>query len=150
MQPTLRFATILLMQSLDSEPGNSKHQKREGEIIAIGRVGDVPPGRVATVALANRTELALYNINGEFYAIENFCPHKGAPLADGHLCDHTVECDWHGWRFDLRTGQCLTKGSAVETYEVIIEDGWIKIRGLKISAVVADSFDGAGGEGLFT
>ncbi|MDT5123191.1 MAG: nitrite reductase small subunit [Acidobacteriota bacterium] len=116
------------MQSFDSRFANLKKPQREGQLITVGRMEDVPAGRSATVELPNQTELALFNINNEFYAIENFCPHKGAPLADGHLCNHTVECDWHGWRFDVRTGECLTGSGAVETYEVVIEDGWIKIR----------------------
>lgn len=115
------------MQSFDSKFGKFKRPEREGRAVMVGRVEDVPPGRAATVELKNGTELALYNVEGTFYAIENFCPHKGAPLADGNLCGHAVECDWHGWRFDVRTGQCLTNRSAVESYEVIIEDGMIKI-----------------------
>lgn len=115
------------MQSFNPKFGHYRKPKREGQIVTVGRARDVPVGRGATVELLNGAELALYNVGGEFYAIENFCPHKGAPLADGRLCAHTVECDWHGWRFDLRTGQCLTNSGAVETYEVIIEDGWIKI-----------------------
>jgi nitrite reductase (NADH) small subunit len=106
---------------------NLKQPERERRAVTVGRVEDVPPGRGATVELKNGPELALYNVDGTFHAIENFCPHKGAPLADGHLCGHTVECDWHGWRFDVRTGQCLTNRSAVASYEVVIEDGMIKI-----------------------
>ena len=106
---------------------NFKKPRQKGERVTVGRVEDVPEGRGATVELLDGTELALYNVGGEFYAIENFCPHKGAPLADGTLCGNVVECDWHGWRFDVRTGGCLTNGSRVETYEVVIEDGWIKI-----------------------
>jgi nitrite reductase/ring-hydroxylating ferredoxin subunit len=65
--------------------------------------------------------------NGEFYATENFCPHKGAPLAEGTLCDHVIECEWHGWQFDVRTGECLTVPEKLETYEVVIDGGLIKI-----------------------
>jgi len=122
------FATILSVQSFNPRSGNFKKPKRENQTVTVGRVEDVPPNRGATVELSNGAELALYNIAGEFYAIENFCPHKGAPLADGHLCGHMVECDWHGWRFDVRTGECVTNRGSVETYEVIIEDGLIKIR----------------------
>ena len=117
------------MQSFNTKFGNLKRPQREGILVTVGRVEDVPSGRGATVELNNGTELALYNVGGEFFAMENFCPHKGAPLADGQLCGHTVECDWHGWRFDVRTGQCLTRaGSSIESYEVITEDGWIKIK----------------------
>ena len=116
------------MPASDSKFTNFKKPQREGQLVTVGRVTDVPEGRGATVQLLSGMELALYHIGGEYFAIENFCPHKGAPLADGHLCGQTVECDWHGWRFDLRTGECLTNRSGVETYEVVIEDGWIKIR----------------------
>jgi nitrite reductase/ring-hydroxylating ferredoxin subunit len=107
--------------------GNFKKPQKQGQKIVVGRAEDVPEGRGATVELLDGTELALYNVGGEFFAIENFCPHKGAPLADGHLCGHAVECDWHGWRFDVRTGQCLSNASRVEAYEVVIEDGLIKV-----------------------
>ena len=107
--------------------GNFKKPRRQGQTITVGRVEDVPEGRGATVELMDGTELALYNVGGEFYAIENFCPHKGAPLADGQLCGQVIECDWHGWRFDVSTGQCLNNASRVDAYEVRIEDGWIKI-----------------------
>jgi nitrite reductase/ring-hydroxylating ferredoxin subunit len=116
------------MQPFDPNSGNFKKPKREGRRVKVGNVVDVPPGRAATVELEDGTELALYNIEGKFYAIENFCPHKGAPLADGNLCGHIIECDWHGWRFDVRTGQCLTTISGnVETYQVVIEEGSLKI-----------------------
>lgn len=117
------------MPKTNSKYSNSKRPARVGEVITVGRVADVPEGRGATVELKGGRELALYHINGEFFAVENFCPHKGAPLADGPLRGHAVTCDWHGWRFDVRDGHCLNRpGSGIETYEVLIEDGWIKIK----------------------
>lgn len=116
------------MQSFNSKSGNLKKPERQGKTITVGRVEDVPEGRGATVELLDGTELALFHTGGEFYAIENFCPHKGAPLADGQLHGPVVECDWHGWRFDLGTGACINRPhSSVESYKVVIEDGWIKI-----------------------
>lgn len=116
------------MQSFDRSL-NPRRPPRSGGLVTVGRVGDVPEGRGATVELEGGKELALYNVGGRLYCIENFCPHKGAPLADGQLCGPSVTCDWHGWRFDVTTGACLTRaGSRVETYEVVVEDGWIKIR----------------------
>ena len=116
------------MQSYDNRFVNPKRPPRTGVQVTVGRVEDLPTGRGATIELHDGTELALYNVGGAFYAIENFCPHRGAPLAEGQLCDHTVECDWHGWRFDVRTGACLNNPTQpVEAYEVVVEDGWIKI-----------------------
>jgi hypothetical protein len=57
----------------------------------------------------------------------NFCPHKGARLADGILCEQVIECELHGWQFDVRTGECLTVTERLKTYEVVIEEGLIKV-----------------------
>ncbi|MEJ7713058.1 MAG: Rieske (2Fe-2S) protein [Pyrinomonadaceae bacterium] len=62
---------------------NHKKPHRDGRTITVGRVEDVPSGRAATIELDDGTELALYNVGGSFYALENFCPHRGAPLVDG-------------------------------------------------------------------
>jgi NAD(P)H-dependent nitrite reductase small subunit len=107
---------------------NRRKPQREGKKITVGKVEAVPAGRGATVQLKGGGEIALFNVSGNFYATENFCPHKGAPLADSRLYGNVVECDLHGWRFDVTSGECFTKKScSIETYEVLIEDGWIKI-----------------------
>jgi nitrite reductase/ring-hydroxylating ferredoxin subunit len=107
---------------------NRRKPVREGKKITVGKAEAVPPGRGATVQLKGGGELALFNVGGEFYAVENFCPHKGAPLADSRLYGNVVECDLHGWRFDVRNGECHTKKScSIESYQVTVEDGWIKI-----------------------
>ncbi|MEZ5427806.1 MAG: Rieske 2Fe-2S domain-containing protein [Pyrinomonadaceae bacterium] len=107
---------------------NKRKPKRRGKKVTVGKAEAVPPGRGATVQLKDGTELALFNVGGDFHAIENFCPHKGYPLADSRLYGNIVECDLHGWRFDVRNGECFTKKScSIESYEVVIEDGWIKI-----------------------
>ncbi len=107
---------------------NRKKPKLEGRIITVGKAESVPPGRGATVKLNDATEVALFNVGGVFYAIENFCPHKGYPLADSRVKGTFVECDWHGWLFDVRTGTCFKdKTCSVDSYRVEIDDGWIKL-----------------------
>lgn len=107
---------------------NKRKPQREGKKLTVGKVSDVPVGRGATIQLKDGNELALFNSNGTFYAIENFCPHKGYPLADSRLYGKIVECDLHGWQFDVTSGECFTKKDcSLESYEVIIEDGMIKI-----------------------
>lgn len=102
--------------------------ERTGRKVKVGQEGAVPPGRGATVQLKNGTTLALFNVGGEYYAVENYCPHKGFPLADSRLYGHMVECNQHGWQFDVRNGDCLTKKSCpIETYVVTVEDGWIYV-----------------------
>ena len=115
------------MGSFNSNPHDSGTPTRTGHTIIVGRVEDLPPGRVAAVDLPNGEELALYNVNGEFYASENSCPHRGAPLSEGFLCGHVIECGLHGWQFDVRDGQCLTVSERIETFRVVVEDGIIKI-----------------------
>lgn len=107
---------------------NWRKPQREGKKVTIGRVSDVPEGRGATVQLKGGGEIALYNIGGKFHAIENYCPHKGAPLADARLYGQIVECDLHGWRFDVTNGKCQNLTDCdIESYEVVIEDDWIKV-----------------------
>lgn len=115
------------IKKIDNAGNPRRKPEREGKTITVGKKEDVPAGRGATVELLNGSELALFNVDGQFYAIENSCPHRGAPLADGRLVGPVVECDWHGWRFDVRTGDCLTTNCPIESYKVIIEDGWIRI-----------------------
>lgn len=107
---------------------NKRKPERTGRKITVGRVSDLPKGRGATVKLKDGKEVALFNINGNFHAIENFCPHKAYPLADSPIRGNIVECNLHSWRFDVRTGECYTKKNcSIESYEVVIEDDWIKI-----------------------
>ena len=121
-------ASQLPLQFMGKCRENRRRPKREGKVVTVGKAGSVPSGRGATVKLKDGTEIALYNINGTFHAIENFCPHKGFQLADSKLYGHIVECSLHAWRFDVRNGECFTKKScSIESYEVSVEDGWIRI-----------------------
>ena len=115
------------MQPIDTHNPEGEQLTEAPATIHAGRVEDLPEGSCTTIELSGWRELALYRVNGEFYATENFCPHKGAPLAAGKLCDHVIECDWHGWQFDVRTGECLTVTEKLETYEVVVEGGVVKI-----------------------
>ena len=115
------------MQSFDTNDPRALQVETVIRKVTVCRVDELPSGSCRTVDLSDNRELALYNVNGEFYATDNFCPHKGAPLAAGRLCDHVIECDWHGWEFDVRTGECLTVPERLETYTVVVENGVIKV-----------------------
>ena len=115
------------MQSFDTNDAHAPEVETGARKFPVCRVEELPSGSCRTFDLPDRRELALYNVHGEFYATDNFCPHKGAPLASGKLCDHVIECDWHGWEFDVRTGECLTVPERIETYLVVVEDSWIKV-----------------------
>ncbi len=115
------------MQSFDTEPDDAATPVAAERELIVGAISDLQPGACATLELPDGNELAVFNVGGEFYAIENFCPHKGAPLSEGSLCGHVVECGWHGWEFDVRTGQCLTVVDTLKTYALKIEDGLVSV-----------------------
>lgn len=107
---------------------NTRKPVRQSKLITVGQVNALPAGRGATVQLDDGSEVALFNIDGKYFAIENFCPHRGYPLADSRVYGERVECDVHGWEFDLTTGECLTDSNCpLDTYEVTVENGLIKI-----------------------
>jgi nitrite reductase (NADH) small subunit len=123
--------TVLLrfmhMQSFSTDPDNLGNPPRAGQTITFGSPAGLTLGRCVRLQLPDGGELALFNVDGEYHATENFCPHKGAPLTEGTLSGHVIECQWHGWQFDVRSGECLTAGAQLKVYPVIIDDGLIKI-----------------------
>ncbi len=90
--------------------------------VKVAEVGEIPPGRVKVAEIGDY-RIALCNVNGEFYAIDDVCTHDGGPLDQGELLDHLIECPRHGARFDVRTGRPVTLPAVipVNTYKVIIE-----------------------------
>jgi nitrite reductase/ring-hydroxylating ferredoxin subunit len=74
------------------------------DFITVAQVHDIPPGTGRTVE-AKGIWIAVFNVAGTFYAIDNTCPHAGGPLGEGKLCGTAVECPWHGWKFSILTGQ---------------------------------------------
>ena len=115
------------MQSFDTETNGTAPSGGPRKTLVVGRIDDLRPGDCLRFELPDGDELAVYNVDGEFYATENFCPHKGAPLTEGTLCGHIVECGWHGWQFDVRSGECLTVRERIRTYSVLVEDDLVKI-----------------------
>ena len=97
------------------------------QTFVVGRIEDLRPNASIRFELPDGNELAVFNVDGEFYATENSCPHRGAPLTEGALCGHVIECWLHGWQFDVRSGECLTVPDTIRTYRVTIEDQMIKV-----------------------
>lgn len=96
--------------------------------VTVARVGEIPPGAVKVVRLDDQP-VALFNVDGEFFAMDDLCTHDGGPLAEGALEDHVIECPRHGARFDVRTGAalCLPATSPVPTYAVKIVGDEIQV-----------------------
>ena len=91
---------------------------------------ELPPGSVKIVR-AGQVAVGVYNLDGEYYAIEDRCSHDDGPLAEGDFDpdDAVVVCPRHGSRFDIRTGRPLTLPAyqPVDTFPVVVEDGWVKV-----------------------
>lgn len=72
--------------------------------IRVATVAECPPGEAREFVVQDRI-VALFQVDGRFYALDGICPHQGGPLGRGKLCGGIVTCPWHGWQFDVVTGQ---------------------------------------------
>lgn len=89
--------------------------------VEVANVSDLKEGE-GKVVNANGTDIALFNVDGEFYAINNKCVHKGGPLGEGVLDGDIVSCPWHGWQFNVKTGVSPVNPAAkVDCYPVKVE-----------------------------
>ena len=106
----------------------------------VARADEIPPGERKIVTVAGRS-IGIFNLGGEFFALRNRCPHQGGPLCQGKTfglaharvpgaIEYTrmgeiLTCSWHGWEFDIRTGQswCEPERLRVRSYEVRVESG---------------------------
>jgi NAD(P)H-dependent nitrite reductase small subunit len=98
------------------------------KLIEIAKTDDIAPGTGKVITVGKR-EIALFNADGAFYALENTCCHRGGPLGEGALRGNTVTCPWHMWQFELASGDCVNSpGDRVRTYDVVVEDGQVSVR----------------------
>jgi 3-phenylpropionate/trans-cinnamate dioxygenase ferredoxin subunit len=99
-------------------------------LIDVCPVEELPPGHVKIV-FAGTLAIGVYNLDGEYFALEDRCSHDDGPLCEG---DFDVEegiaiCPRHGANIDIRTGRALTLPAVdpVDTYAVRVEDGFVKV-----------------------
>ena len=78
--------------------------------VRAARKEEVPPGSIREFQL-DGTTIALANVDGKFYAINNTCLHRGGPLGEGELEGKVVTCPWHGWQYDVTTGKVVMNPS---------------------------------------
>ena len=96
--------------------------------VSVGKTGDVTSGN-AIVAEVNGQSLAVFNVDGAYYAIDNTCVHRGGPLGEGELEGEIVTCPWHGWEYNVKTGACINNPSAcVKSYPVTVEGSELKVK----------------------
>jgi 3-phenylpropionate/trans-cinnamate dioxygenase ferredoxin subunit len=129
-------------------------QKKPRAKHVVATVGEIPPGGHKLVELQGR-QIGVFNVKGEFFAISNRCPHQGGSLCHGKLVGlaeseepgqyklsrhgELLRCPWHGWEFDIRTGQswCDPTRVRVRSYAVSVEPGESLVKG----PYVAETFD---------
>jgi nitrite reductase/ring-hydroxylating ferredoxin subunit len=86
--------------------------------VRAAKTDEIPAGTIREFQL-DGTTIALANVAGKFYAINNSCLHRGGPLGQGVLADRVVTCPWHGWEYDVTTGKITQNPSVgVDCYPV--------------------------------
>ena len=97
------------------------------EFVRVAGTTDVKPGS-GIVAEINGQAIAVFHVDGTYYAIDNTCLHRGGPLGEGDVEGDVVTCPWHGWQFNVKTGVCVNNpASKVTSYQVKVEGTDIKV-----------------------
>ena len=98
------------------------------DFVTVAKVSEIKEGE-GKVVEANGKTIALFNVDGDFFAIENTCKHQGGPLGEG-ICDgNVVTCPWHQWKYDVTTGVNVGNPQVkVDTYEVQVEGEEVKVK----------------------
>jgi nitrite reductase (NADH) small subunit len=85
-------------------------------------LAEFPPGSAKMVPVGD-FDIAVFNVDGEIFAIDDVCPHFAGSLAEGTVVEETVACPLHGWCFNLRDGKMNGIRRSVDTFDVRIDDG---------------------------
>lgn len=89
--------------------------------IPVAKVTEIPENSAKVVEVEG-TPVALFRVQGKFYALSPVCAHAGGPLGEGYLSEYVVTCPWHSWQYDVRTGKSTTvEGAKVPVYKTKVE-----------------------------
>jgi nitrite reductase (NADH) small subunit len=95
--------------------------------VKVAMASEIPPGEGRTVVAAGR-RLAIFNVDGRFYAVDDACAHRGGPLGEGRLDGTVVRCPWHAWRWDVTTGASVNNPAVrIACVPVSVEDGAVVV-----------------------
>ncbi len=125
----------------------------------VATVDEIPPGERKIVEIGGRS-LGIFNIKGDFYALRNTCPHQGGPLCQGRLTGflmadkpggeysyerrgEILRCPWHGWEYDVTTGQSWVDPASVRTrrYDVEVAPADALPEGYQPGPYTAETFE---------
>ena len=97
------------------------------EFVKVATLSELGAGSCKVVEGGGKT-IALFNVDGQIYALDNTCLHRGGPLGEGTLNGEVVTCPWHLWEYNVRTGEKLGNPAVrVEAYPVQVEGSEIKV-----------------------
>ena len=97
------------------------------DYVTVASVDDVPAGSGKVVQAGGRL-LALFNVDGRFYALDNTCLHRGGPVGEGDLEGTVVTCPWHGFQYDVTTGRNIFDPEVgLESFPVRVTDGEVQV-----------------------
>lgn len=98
------------------------------EYVKVSKVNDLSPGNAKLVEVEGK-KIALFNVEGSFYAIDDTCSHRGGPLSEGMLEGNQVTCPWHAASFDVTSGAVLSPPApnGVARYNVRVEGADIEV-----------------------
>ncbi|MCH8029447.1 MAG: Rieske 2Fe-2S domain-containing protein [Candidatus Dadabacteria bacterium] len=97
------------------------HHKDETVIFKAATTDEIPPGG-RKVVTAGLREIVIFNLEGQYYALCNLCPHGGFRFSNGPLDGEGVICPGHFWKFNVKTGECMSLDfQSAETYRVIVD-----------------------------
>jgi 3-phenylpropionate/trans-cinnamate dioxygenase ferredoxin subunit len=102
--------------------------KETAGFVTVAKVGEIPPGGVKVVRIEDQL-VAVFQVDGRYYAMDDVCTHDGGPLAEGVLEGSEIECPRHGARFDVRTGAvlCMPATAPVPVHETRVMDDQIQV-----------------------
>ena len=97
------------------------------KFVPVASTSEIPAGAGRAFIVGDR-EVAVFNVDGTFYAIENGCPHQGGPLVEGWFEGAVVTCPWHAWCFDVRTGEMTMGGfTTVDAFDVRVAGSTVEV-----------------------
>ncbi|MCU0475960.1 MAG: non-heme iron oxygenase ferredoxin subunit [Anaerolineae bacterium] len=98
------------------------------DYVTVAQVDELPAGERLVVEI-NRKWVAVFNVGGEFYAVQDICSHDEGELAEGELHGCEIACPRHGARFDIRTGKVLSAPAFVDipAFDVRVVDGLVQV-----------------------
>ena len=91
------------------------------EFTRVASTKDIPEGTGKSIRIDGK-DIAVFNLDGSFYAIHDICPHMGGPLGEGAVDGEHVLCPWHGWMFNIKTGAFATNPAAgVDCFKINVD-----------------------------